>query len=390
MIRRKLSCFFYFSVLAMLLLGVIVIQGGCRKNENAIRIGGVGPITGGAATYGVSTRNACIMAVEEINAQGGVMVSGKNYIIELIFEDDEGRPESAANAYRKLVDQNGVKAIIGTVMSKCSLAGAPIAQEGGVPMISTASTNPQVTLVGDYIFRACFIDSFQGTIMANFAYRNLNKKKAAVLYDNGNDYNKGLAEFFKARFLELGGEVVAYEAFTDEDKTQDFNAQLTKIKAAEPDILFLPNYYSSVALIAKQARAMGFTAPLIGGDGWDSPQLMVLGKEAVEGTYYSTHFSKDDPNPKVQKFVQLYSKKYHQSPDALAALAYDACLAMFEALRRSKSLQGEDIRDALKNIKNLEAVSGKINFDKNRNPIKSAVIIKIENGQQVFYQSINP
>ena len=174
------------------------------------------------------------------------------------------------------------------------------------------------------------------------------------------------------------------------DKTQDFNAQLTKIKAAQPDVLFLPNYYSSVALIAKQARAMGITVPLIGGDGWDSPQLMVLAKEAVEGSFFSTHFSKDDPSPEVQKFVKLYSEKYHQAPDALAALAYDACLILFEALRKAKSLKGEDIRDALKNIKDFQVVSGKITFDENRNPIKSAVIIKIENGKQVFSQRINP
>ena len=330
------------------------------------------------------------MAVEEINQQGGIEAGGKKYKLDLVFEDDEGRPESAANAYRKLIDQDGVLAIVGTVMSKCSLAGAPIAQEAHIPMISSASTNPQVTLVGDYIFRACFIDPFQGRIMANFAFTSLGKRKAAVLFDNGNDYNKGLAEFFKTRFEELGGQIVAYEAFTDEDKTQDFSAQLTKIKAAGPDILFLPNYYSSVAMIAKQARAMGLNIPMAGGDGWDSPQLMVLGKEAVEGNFFSTHFSKDDPSPQVQKFVKSYSEKYHQNPDALAALAYDACLLLFEGLRTAKDLKGEDIRDALKNIKNFPAVSGQITFDAQRNPIKGAVIIKVENGQQVFYQRINP
>lgn len=376
---------------AMVICGLMFSQTGCTgKKENIIKIGGVGPVTGGAATYGVSTRNACRMAVEEINKGGGIEVGGKNYGLELIFEDDEGKPESAANAYRKLVDQDGVSAIIGTVMSKCSLAGAPIAQEARVPMISSASTNPQVTLVGDYIFRACFIDPFQGTIMANFAFNSLGKKKAAVLFDNGNDYNKGLAEFFKVRFEELGGEVVAYEAFTDEDKTQDFSAQLTKIKAAQPDILFLPNYYSSVAMISRQARSMGITVPMIGGDGWDSPQLTALGKDAVEGNFFSTHFFKDDPSPEVQNFVKVYSEKYHEAPDALAALAYDACLILFEGLRTTRSLKGEDLRAALENIKNLPAVSGKITFDAQRNPIKGAVIVKIENGQPVFYQRINP
>jgi len=388
-----------FAFFVILIFGFMVFtQSGCSRKEeegirpqgNVIKIGGVGSVTGGAATYGISTRNACLMAVEEINGQGGIETGGKKYKLDLIFEDDEGRPESAANAYRKLIDQDGVLAIIGTVMSKCSLAGAPIAQDAHIPMISSASTNPQVTLVGDYIFRACFIDPFQGRIMANFAFTSLGKRKAAVLFDNGNDYNKGLAEFFKARFEELGGQVVAYEAFTDEDKTQDFSAQLTKIKAAGPDILFLPNYYSSVAMIAKQARAMGLNIPMAGGDGWDSPQLVALGKEAVEGNFFSTHFSKDDPSPQVQKFVKSYTEKYHQNPDALAALAYDACLILFEGLRTAKTLNGTDIRDALKNIKDFPAVSGKISFDAQRNPIKGAVIIKVENGQQVFYQRINP
>ncbi|MGA1874724.1 MAG: ABC transporter substrate-binding protein [bacterium] len=388
---KNMSRWYVGLIVSGVWLGIgLLIQSGCTQQGNVIKIGGVGPVTGGAATYGVSTRNACTMAIEEMNQKGGLEVGGKKYRLELIFEDDEGRPESAAHAYRKLVDQNGVQAIIGTVMSKCSLAGAPIAQESEVPMISTASTNPQVTLVGDYIFRACFIDPFQGTIMANFAFNNLGKRRAAVLFDNGNDYNKGLAEFFKIRFEELGGQVVAYEAFTDEDKTQDFNAQLTKIKAAQPDILFLPNYYSSVALIAMQARSMGITVPLIGGDGWDSPQLMVLGKEAVEGAFFSTHFSKDDPSPEVQKFVTLYSERYHQTPDALAALAYDACLILFEALKMSRSIEGPAIRDALKNIKDFQAVSGKISFDEQRNPIKSAVIIKVEQGQQAFHQRIHP
>jgi len=283
-----------------------------------------------------------------------------------------------------------VVAIIGTYGSSLAMAGGEVAEKAGVPMVGTSCTNPLVTQGKKYSFRVCFIDPFQGTIMAKFAFHNLGKRRAAVLFDNGNDYNKGLAEFFKTRFEELGGQVVAYEAFTDEDKTQDFNAQLTKIKAVQPDILFLPNYYSSVALIAMQARSMGITAPLIGGDGWDSPQLMVLGKKAVEGAFFSTHFSKDDPSPEVQKFVKLYSERYHQAPDALAALAYDACLILFEALKTSRSIEGPDIRDALKNMRDFQAVSGKISFDEQRNPIKSAVIIKVAEGRQVFHQSIHP
>ncbi|MGA1824115.1 MAG: ABC transporter substrate-binding protein, partial [bacterium] len=222
------------------------------------------------------------------------------------------------------------------------------------------------------------------------AYTHLNKKRAAVLFDNGNDYNKGLAEFFKAQFEKLGGEVISYEAFTDEDKTQDFSAQLTKIKASGPDILFLPNYYSSVALIAKQARAMGITITLIGGDGWDSPQLIELGKDAVEGSYFSTHFSKDDPNPKVVNFVNHYSSNYGQPPDALAALAYDACLILFNAIDSAGKTDGGAIKDALAATKDFEAISGKITFDENRNPVKSAVIVKVAQGKPVFYRTIDP
>ncbi|HAV43299.1 TPA: ethanolamine utilization protein EutJ, partial [bacterium] len=221
-----------------------LIFNGCAKKEeeNVIKIGGVAPLTGGAATYGLSTKNGSMMAVDEINREGGLLVGEEQYRVLYIFEDDEGRPEAAANAYHKLIDQDNVIAIVGTVMSKCSLAGAPIAQQAGVPMITPTSTNPQVTAIGNYIFRACFIDPFQGTVVADFVYHDLGKRRAAVLFDQGNDYNKGLAEYFKARFTELGGEVGAYEAFTDEDKTQDFTPQLTKIKAAKPEVLFLPNY----------------------------------------------------------------------------------------------------------------------------------------------------
>lgn len=376
--------------LLLLLLIPWILLSGCPKKEDVIKIGGVAPLTGGAATYGLSTRNASIMAIDEINAKGGLLIGGKRYKLLYIFEDDEGRPEAAANAFRKLIDQDRVVAIIGTVMSKCSLAGAPIAQDAGVPMISPTSTNPQVTLIGDYIFRACFIDPFQGSVMANFAYHELGKRRAAVLFDNGNDYNKGLAQFFRERFQRLGGEIVAYEAFTDEDKTQDFTPQLTKIKAKEPDVLFLPNYYSSVALVAKQARAMGLDVTLIGGDGWDSPELIKLGGEAIKGGFFSTHFSKDDPREEVQRFVKAYRKRYGSPPDALAALAYDACLILFDAMKRAGSPDPLAIKNALRETKDLKVLSGTITFDENRNPVKSAVILKVGDKGFVYHSTVSP
>jgi branched-chain amino acid transport system substrate-binding protein len=274
-------------------------------------------------------------------------------------------------------------------MSKVSLAVAPICQAAGVPQISPTSTNVKVTLVGDYIFRACFIDPFQGTVMANYAYNTLKVQTAAVLYDNGNDYNKGLAENFKASFEKLGGKVVAYEAFTDEQKTVDYKAQLTVIKAANPAFLYLPNYYGSVALQLKQAREMGLNAPAGGGDGWDSPDLVKIGGAAVEGGVFSTHFSKDDPAPKVQAFVKAYTAKYGEPPDSMGALAYDAAGLFLDAFKTCGSIKGSDIRDAMKNT-TFSGISGAYKFDANRDPIKSAVIIKIVNGQQTFLQTVNP
>jgi branched-chain amino acid transport system substrate-binding protein len=376
------------AVIFLVVFGLIF--GGCARKEDIIKIGGVGPLTGGSATYGRSTRNASIMAVEEVNARGGLQIGERRYKLLYIFGDDEGRPEAAAMVYRKLIDQDRVTAIIGTVMSKCSLAGAPIAQEAGVPMITPTSTNPKVTLTGDYIFRACFIDPFQGTVMANFAYHTLGKRRAGVLFDMANDYNKGLAEFFKRAFEELGGEVVAYEAFVEEDKTHDFTPQLTKIKAAKPDVLFLPNYYSSVALVAKQAKEIGLDVTLIGGDGWDSPELIRLGGEAIEGGFFSTHFSKDDPSKHVQEFVKRYKARYGTPPDALAALAYDACLILFDAMKRAGKIDREAIKEALAKTKDLRVVSGRITFDENRNPVKSAVILKVEGGKFVYHRTVTP
>jgi len=374
-------------ILVVLLLLVALVGttfAGCKPaGPSTIKIGGIGPVTGEASTFGVSTRNGYEMMIEEWNAKGGVL--GKK--IELVFADDKGDPTEAATATQKLINEDKVVAIAGTVMSKCSLSMAPICQSSGIPMVSPTSTNPKVTAVGDYIFRACFIDPFQGTVGAMFAYNNLNARKAGVLFDNSNDYTKGLAEYFRDKFTQLGGTIVAFEGHPA--GTTDFTPFLTKILAGKPDVIYCSDYYNDDGLMAKQARQLGFTGPFLGGDGWDSPDLVKIGGDAVNNAYFTNHFSKDDQRPEVQDFVKKYTAKYGQAPDALAALGYDAMGIILQAIQNAGSTDGAKIRDAIKNIE-YHGVSGVIKFDENRNPIKSAVIIKIENGQQVYKATVNP
>ncbi|MEW6081053.1 MAG: ABC transporter substrate-binding protein [Bacillota bacterium] len=349
----------------------------------SIKIGIIAPMTGETPTFGASTRDGVLLAVEEYNAKGGVL--GRQ--IEWVLEDDKGDAVEAANAGRKLVNQDKVVAIIGSVYSVCSLAIAPIAQEAKIPMISPTSTNERVTLTGDYIFRACFIDPFQGFVMAKFSTENLQAKTAAVLYDIENDYTKGLAEEFKKHLENMGGTVVAFETHASGD--QDFRAQLTKIKAAEPEVLFLPQYYQTAALQAKQVREMGWDVQMLGADGWDSPDLISIAGDAIEGGYHANHYSPDSDTPVAQAFLKAYNDKYGKTPDALAALAYDAALILFEAIEKAGSTEGSAIRDAMA-ATDLEVVSGKTTYDANRNPIKAAVVNKIENGKFKFYTVVNP
>jgi branched-chain amino acid transport system substrate-binding protein len=375
--------------LLILLILVCFLFSVSVASAKIVRIGGVAPMTGGSATFGASTRNGCKLAFDEVNAAGGIDIGGTKYLINLVFEDDQGSPEVAANAFRKLIDQDEVVAIIGSVMSKCTLAGAPIAQDAGVPVISPTSTNVTVTQTGDYIFRACFIDPFQGAVVASFSYNDLKAKTAAVIFDNANDYTKGLAEVFKPSFEKLGGKVVAYESFTGEDQTTDFSAQLTNIKAANPEVIFLAAYYAAAALEAKQARALGITVPFVGADGWDSSELTKLAGEAIEGGYFCNHYSPEDPRPINQNYLKKYKETFGATPDALATLAYDAALILIDSIQRAGSTDGAAIRDAMA-ATNMECVSGQITFDENRNPIKSAAIIKVEGGKFVFEKTVQP
>lgn len=373
----------------VLVLFALVFVTACKPKETKteapkeVRIGIVAPITGEAATFGISTSNAAKLYFDQVNAAGGV--SGMT--IRYFVEDDKGDPAEGANAYSKLIDQDRVSAIVGTVMSKVSLAGAPIAQNKGVPMISPTSTNPAVTLVGNYIFRACFIDPFQGFVAAKYAIDVLGVKTAAALYDSGNDYTKGLAEVFRDEFTKMGGRIVAFESYAT--GTSDFNAQLVKIRAVTPDVLFLPNYYNDSGLIAKQAREMGIKAQFLGSDGWDSPDLFSIAGSSIEGGVFVNHFSHESTLPAAQKFVKEYEEKYGQKPDALAALAYEAAMITVDSIKRAGSADPKAIRDAMA-ATNLETLTGKVVFDEQRNPVKGAVLLEVKGGAAVYKTTVNP
>lgn len=353
------------------------------KNEDVIKLGAVFPLTGDVAAMGQSCKNALQMLEEETNKSGGV--NGKK--IQFVFEDDENKPASSANVIQKLINQGKVVGVVGSYSSKCSISMAPIATSSKIPMISLG-TNPKITTDGgEYVFTSTFNDTFQGTILAKVASEDLKAKTAAVLYDVGNDYCKGLSEFFKSNFEKIGGKVVAAETYNAGD--QDFSAQLTKIKGLNPDIIVLPDYYSTVALITKQARSLGITSTFVGGDGWDAPELFKIGGDSVNGSYFSNFFSKDDTTPAFLKFKDSFNKKYNQVPDAIAASAYNAGSLLVDAVKKAGSTDGAKVKDALKNT-DSDGVAGHIKYDNNRNAIMSGVVIKIEDGKQVFVKKINP
>jgi len=324
------------------------------------------------------------MAVEETNSAGGI--DGKK--INLLTEDTQSKPEEAATAVTKLISRDNVVAVIGEVSSSRSLAAAPICQANHIPMVSPSSTNPEVTKKGDYIFRVCYIDPFQGEVLAKFAYNSLGLRKVAILKDIKNDYSIGLAQFFEQAFSSMGGRVVATQAYSEGDT--DFKAQLTALKATDPEGIIVPGYYTEAALIVKQARELNMNMPIIGGDGWDSMKLLEIGGTAMNNTYYCTHYSSQDPNPIVQNFVTRYEKTYHESPDALAALGYDAGKILFDAMKRAGSTEGSKIRDALAATKDFPGVTGTISIDKDRNAKKSAVILAVENGKLIYKETIKP
>jgi branched-chain amino acid transport system substrate-binding protein len=372
------------KLLHLLICAIIVAFGTGSVLARDILVGGVAPKTGEAATFGVSTENGVRLAVEQANAAGGLL-DGRQ--IRLVFEDDKGDPVAGKLAFSRLIERDQVCAVVGSVMSKVSIAGADVAERSRTPMISSASTNPTVTLGKKYVFRACFIDPFQGRVMAKFARENLKAKRAAILYDASNDYNKGLAEVFRDVFKELGGEIVAIESYPA--RSVDFRPQLTKVLQAAPDALFMPNYYNDVALQAKQAREIGIKAALLGGDGWDSPDLVKAAGAAIEGGCFSNHFTRESDNPKVKDFVLAYEKRYGGAPDALASLGYEAAQILLAAIKKAGSDSPDKIRDAMEKS-DVETITGRIAFDKEHNPLKPAAILKIVDGQQKFQTWVAP
>ena len=351
---------------------------------DTILLGEVGSLTGSEATFGISTRNAIELAINEVNAAGGV----KGRKIEVRVYDNQSKPEEAAQAANRLINQDNVLLILGEVASSNSMAMAEKAQPAKVPMISNASTNPKVTEIGDYIFRVCFIDPFQGYVMAKFSHDNLKLNKVAVLRDLGSAYSQGLADVFERKYTEMGGKIVARETYTK--GSTDFRSQLTAIKRASPDAIYIPGYYNDIGLIARQARELGITATLMGGDGWDSEKLFELGGSAVEGSYFSNHYSPDDPNPRVQKFIASYKKAYGSVPDSLAALGYDAAMVAVDAIKRAPSFDRAAIRDAIAQTKNFHGVTGSITLDEKRNATKSAVVLQVGKGQTKYVDTIAP
>ena len=358
--------------------------GESAQNSTEIRIGQFGSLTGGEATFGLSTDKGVRLAIDAKNAAGGI--KGKKIV--LLTEDNQGKPEEAAAVVKKLITQDKVIALIGEVASTRSLAAAPIAQQYKIPMVSPSSTNPKVTQVGDYIFRTCFIDPFQGPVMARFTHDTLKFKKVAILKDLKSDYSLGLAEFFDKKFKELGGEIVSEQTFQTGDS--DFKGQLTRIRSTNPEAIFIPAYYTEVGLIARQARQLGLKAVLLGGDGWDSPKLFEIGQDAVNGSYFSNHYAAESNVPATQDFIKKYTAKFNETPDGLAAAGYDAMMILISAMEKAPELTSAAIRDQLAAVKGYDGATGKITINANRNADKDAFIVKVEGKGLKFVTLLGP
>ena len=372
-----------FLILTLLGLGVL----GCKPSggDDVIRVGQFASLTGKEATFGISSDEGTTLAIEEINAAGGVL--GKQ--LKLITEDTQSKSGEPATVVNKLIARDGVVAVLGEVASSRSLEAAPICQQSKIPMISPSSTNPKVTQVGDFIFRVCYTDKFQGDVIANFATKSLKAKKVAIFTDAKSDYSKGLAKYIKEKIVANGGTIVVELDFNGGDK--DFKAQLTAIKATVPDVVFVPGYYTDAALICVQAKQLGLTVPFVGGDGWESEKLVEIGKDAVEGQYFSTHYHPDVGSEVSKRFVESYRKRWKgKMPDALAACGYDSALVLADAIKRAGSTDTQKIRDALAATKDLQAVTGKITINANRDATKSAVILQVKDGKYKYLETVEP
>ena len=383
------------SVLAAgaVFMGALTGCGGGSKGADGdtIKVGGLLEMTGGSASFGISGKNGIDLALKKINEKG--VLGGKK--LSLVVADTKSEASEATNGMQKLISQDKVVAVIGPNQSSAVIASGAINNGSKVVDITPMGTNPDVTVdpktkkVKPYSFRTCFIDPFQGTVMASFASNELKVKKAAIYIDNTSDYAKGLAQFFKENFVKNGGQVVIEEAYLQKDT--DFKSTLTKIKAAQPDFIYIPGYYQEVGLIVKQAREMGITVPMAGGDGWDSAKLPeIAGKAALENTFFSSLYSPDDTSDLNKEFVAEYKKAYNTNPDVFAALAYDSAMLVAKAIEDAGSADPAKIGEAMAKIKGFKGVSGEVTFNEQHNPIKSAVIIEHKDGKQTFKAKVNP
>ena len=379
------------AIVLLLCAGLAGCGGGSNSGGRAqapagesILIGHFGSMTGSEATFGQSTDNGIRLAIKELNATGGI--KGKQ--IALKTYDDQGKSQEAGTAVTRLITSDKVVAVLGEVASSLSQAGGRVAQQYGVPMISPSSTNPTVTQIGDMVFRVCFLDPFQGWVAAKFARENLKAEKAAILYDQGQAYSKGLMDAFDKAFKEMGGTITTVQAYTGGD--QDFSAQLTTMRQTNPDVIFVPGYYTDAGNISIQVRKLGLTAPLLGGDGWDSVKLAEIGGSSIEGSYFTNHYSHQNPDPQVQQFVSHYKTDYGQIPDGLAALGYDAARLLFDAMGRAPALDGKSLAASIAATKGFAGVTGKITIDAERNAQKAAVVLQMKNGVPAYVTTIEP
>jgi branched-chain amino acid transport system substrate-binding protein len=385
-IGRASTAWLLLAAVSLLSVACERKSGGAADTTGDILVGFYGSLTGDGASFGQSSREGAELAVDELNAAGGVL--GRQ--LRLLVEDDQSKPEEASNAVTKLVTQDKVVAVIGEVASRRTLAAAPIAQRYQIPMITPASTNEKVTEVGDYVFRVCFIDPFQGEVLAKFAYNDLKARKVAILRDQSQDYSVGLTDSVAQHFARLGGQVLPPVSYSSGDA--DFKAALTRIRSEKPDVLFATGYYSEAAIITRQARELGMKMPILGGDGWVGDALQ-NGREALNNTYISNHYSGDNPDPVVQNFVSTYKKRFNRDPDAIAALAYDAIKVLADSLTRAQSTEGPKLRDAIA-AADVPGVTGRLKMNAKRNVDKPAVVQEVSyaNGKVTFIYktTINP
>ncbi|MBP2662612.1 MAG: hypothetical protein H6Q71_560 [Firmicutes bacterium] len=382
----KMSC-----LLTLLVMLVGLVSGCSDTASKDLKIGVVYELTGNTASFGTAAANGAKLAFKEINAKGGVL--GKQ--IQPIIADNKGEPAESTNAVTKVINQDKVVAITGFTVSSCGIAGSTVAEVNKIPLVAAATTNPKVTLdeksgkAKDYVFRACFIDPFQGTVAANFAINSLKVKTAVVLIDNSSDYSKGLSQFFKDSYTKNGGQIVAEEAYLQKD--QDFKAILTKIKALNPELIYLPGYYEEVGKIIKQAREMGITVPFLGGDAWDSPKLLEIGgAQPLNNTHFTNFYSIEDTNPSSKAFVDAFKKEYGQVPDSMAAMGYDAAYLLVDAIKRANSAEPAKIREALAATQSFKSVSGDMSLTSTHDAIRSAVIIELKDGKQMYKETVKP